>query len=356
MEQHLQPAVGEAPEIAVKRSVILGDTRSVLVSVDVRKSYGAVEALRGVDLTVEAGQVVALLGRNGAGKTTLVSIVAGLVRPDGGTVRVDGVDVAARPAAAARRIGIAPQETGIYRVLTVRENLRFFGELAGVSRHDLGPRIAQVAEQLGLAQLLDRRADRLSGGEARRLHTACALLHRPGLLLLDEPTVGADVTARAELIEAVRQLAADGAAVVYTTHYLPEVVSLNADIVIVDRGLVLERGTQADLVARHRVAGLDITLDGDAPLALAGIDALALGPGRWRLQGDITIAELVARLGPRAGALRSTQALEPDLEAVFLAVTGEALDAGDSVTGGSGGDGDDLGGGRHTDASGSRPR
>ncbi|MCP5026310.1 MAG: ABC transporter ATP-binding protein [Actinomycetia bacterium] len=291
------------------------------------KSYGDVRALRGVDLEVEAGQIVSLLGRNGAGKTTLLSIVAGLVKPDAGEVRIDGIDVATDPVGAARGLGIAPQETGIYRVLTVAENLRFFGELADVPRADLRRRIDEVADQLGLGPLLDRRADQISGGEARRLHTACALVHRPRLLMLDEPTVGADVATRNQLIEAVKELATEGAAVVYTTHYLPEVVSLGADIVIIDRGRILSRGSRAELIDRHRTEGLLVAYRGELPVEqLADLAPVEESPGSWRLAGELGVADLVARLGSLAGNLTSVATLQPDLEAVFLSVTGHSLD------------------------------
>jgi len=198
----------------------------VLQARQVTKSYGDVNALRGADLDVAAGSVVSLLGRNGAGKTTFLSAIAGLRRPDSGSITVDGIDIWKRPEAAAALVGIAPQETGIYRSVTVRQNLLFFAELAGLRRAERDRRVDETAETLSLTKLLDRKATQLSGGEARRLHTACALVHRPMLLLLDEPTVGADVATRGELIEAVRGLAAEGAAVVYTTHYLPEVEAL----------------------------------------------------------------------------------------------------------------------------------
>ncbi|MCP3855672.1 MAG: ABC transporter ATP-binding protein [Actinomycetia bacterium] len=299
----------------------------MLEAVGLTKSYGDVDALEGADLVVDAGQIVSLLGRNGAGKTTLLSIVAGLLTPDSGQVRIGGIDVAADPVAAARQLGIAPQETGIYRVLTVAENLRFFGELAGVPRSELRHRVTGVADQLGLGPLLDRRADQISGGEARRLHTACALVHRPRLLMLDEPTVGADVATRNQLIDAVKELADDGAAVVYTTHYLPEVVSLGADIVIIEQGRILSRGTRRELIDRHRTAGLLVGFAGTLPVErLADLHPVEESPGYWRLTSELGVAELVGRLGPDAAQLTSVEALQPDLETVFLAVTGRSLD------------------------------
>jgi len=302
----------------------------VLRAVGLTKAYGEIEALRGVDLEVDAGSVVALLGRNGAGKTTMLSIIAGLLVPDAGSVEVNGIDVWADRATAASQIGIAPQETGIYRVLTVRENLEFFGEIAGLSRRDKRRRADDVAEQLGLTDLLSRSATTLSGGEARRLHTGCALVHAPPLLLLDEATVGADVATRNQLIDAVREMANEGAAVIYTTHYLPEVEALEADIVIIDDGKLLARGSRADLVSRYFAAGVELEFSIDVDLrsvdALVEMAPVALGSRRWQLQGECDIVDIGRRLGAHASALLAVEASRPDLERVFLEITGRSLE------------------------------
>lgn len=299
---------------------------AMLRAADLTKSYGDVIALRGADLDVEQGQIVSLLGRNGAGKTTMLSIIAGLLRPDGGSVTIGGIDALASPAQAAPLVGIAPQATGIYSVLTVRQNLEFFAELSGLSKAERGVRAETVAEQLGLAALLERRAGKLSGGEARRLHTACALVHAPKLLMLDEPTVGADVATRAQLIEAVKELAANGAAVVYTTHYLPEVEALDSEIVIIDDGRVLSAGSREDLIARHELRGLQFEFEGPLPIGLdLAIDEVVAGS--YRLVGDLTMADLIDRFGAESHRLLSVEKLKPDLESVFLAVTDTHLDA-----------------------------
>lgn len=305
----------------------------VLQARGITKSYGDVEALRGVDLEVGEGQIVALLGRNGAGKTTLLSVIAGLLAADGGSVTVGGVDALADPDRAKTLIGVAPQDTGIYPVLTVRQNLEFFCDLAAVDRGDRGTRVRSVAERLGLSDLLDRKGNQLSGGEARRLHTACALVHRPQLLMLDEPTVGADVATRQQLIEAVRAMAAEGAAVVYTTHYLPEVEALDADIVIIDDGQILARGTRAKLIENHHLGGLRFTVNGPAPTeALAGLDVTTIrGTGgtdeqhEYLAPGDLTMPALLSRFGSSGDRLISVERNQPDLESVFLAVTGSEL-------------------------------
>lgn len=294
-----------------------------------RKSYRDVPALRGVDLDVAGGQIVALLGPNGAGKTTLVSIVAGLRRADAGTVEVAGHDALSRSAEVRRHIGLAPQDTGIYPVVSVRRNLALFGELAGLGRAALRERIDEVAEALDITDLLDRQAGKLSGGQKRRVHTAIALLHRPRLLLLDEATTGADVETRGHILELVRRLAAEGSAVLYSTHYLAEVETLASDVAILDRGLVIATGNVADLVGAHAMPVVELTFDGEVPAIVAGDGAIVEG-NRLRLPAPDparTLVEVVPKVPP--GALSSVEIIRPDLEAVYLALTGRRYDEAD---------------------------
>jgi ABC-2 type transport system ATP-binding protein len=208
-------------------------------------------ALDGVDLDLKAGGTLALLGPNGAGKSTIASLVAGLIRPDSGTVTVLGTDAAARTGAIRRQVGIAPQEIGVYPQLTVTANLRAFAELCGLGRRVAKARAAELLEPFALTDLAGRPAGRLSGGEQRRLHAAIALVNRPKLVIFDEPTAGADPSTREHILQAVRDLAREGTAVVYTTHYLPEVERLGADIALLEHGRVIARGTLAELIERH---------------------------------------------------------------------------------------------------------
>ncbi len=293
---------------------------------DVHKAYGDIQALRGASLEVEAGSIVSLLGRNGAGKSTLLSIIAGLVRADQGSVIVDGVDVLAHPKRATGLVGIAPQQTGIYPPLSVRENLEFFGELAGLRRNERRTRAESIAERLGLALLLDRKAMKLSGGEARRLHTACALVHRPKVLMLDEPTVGADVTTRAQIIEAVRDLASEGAAIVYITHYLPEVGALDASIVVIDNGRVLTKGTRAELIAAHRTGGVrfetTVPLNDEVKRKMGAVETAA---NQYLVEGEHELSAVFQELSEHHVLIDSIEAMKPDLESVFTAITGATL-------------------------------
>jgi ABC-type multidrug transport system ATPase subunit len=310
-------------------SLELGRSGAMLHVSGLRKSYGEIEALRGVDLDVAAGEIVALLGPNGAGKTTLVSIVAGLRRADAGVVEVDGLDARRRSAEVRRRIGLAPQDTGIYPVVSVRRNLLLFGELAGLGRAELRRRINEVAEALDIGELLDRQAGKLSGGQKRRVHTAIALLHRPSLLLLDEATTGADVETRGHILELVRQLAAEGSAVLYSTHYLAEVETLGSAAAILDRGQVIARGDVGELIGAHAVPVVELTFDGEVPAILSHGGATVEG-SRLRLptrDPAATLMEVVPQVPP--GVLSSVEIIRPSLEAVYLALTGRRYDEAD---------------------------
>ncbi len=294
----------------------------------VTKRYGEVIALDHVDLEIERGEVCGLLGPNGAGKSTLVSIIAGLKRPDAGRVEVDGIDVVRSPSAARRRVGIAPQEPGVYATTTVRDNLRFFGELADLRGSRARGRIESIADQLALTDLLDRKGRELSGGERRRLHTAMAMLHRPPVLLLDEPTAGVDVATRAQLLEAVKAIAAEGTAVCYSTHYLHEVEVLDASVAIIDGGRMIARGAARDLVAAHATCVLDLTFDGSAPAIDVGLPVETSGSSlRLRTDGSATVLPtVIAALGADGDRLTGVEILRPNLESVFLTLTGRRFE------------------------------
>lgn len=297
----------------------------VLEVAQVSKSYGTRQALHEVDLEVYPGQVVGFLGPNGAGKTTLLSIVAGLLQPDSGKVRVNGSDVVRDPLRAQRSLGFAPQSTGLYEPLTVEENLRFFGALAGLRRRQLVRRVAEVSEALLLGGLRSRQCQQLSGGEKRRVHTAIALIAEPPLLLLDEPTVGADIETRMALLELVQDLASRGTAIVYTTHYLPEVEALDAAVVLIDKGHVIARGSVDQLVAAHGSGELELRFKGPAPsVEVDGLPIRNEGDRLYLSTPDPApaAAQILNKLDADIHRLDGVDMLRPSLESVFLNLTG----------------------------------
>jgi len=211
------------------------------------KTYGRQRALDEFTLNVAAGEIVGLVGRNGAGKTTFVEVVAGLIRPDSGRVRVCGADALTRSRTARRLTGVCPQETALYPAATVAEHLRLFGALAGLHGAGLRRAVTDIAERMELAEVAGKPAGLLSGGQRKRTQAATALIAERPLLLLDEPTVGADPATRARLLAVVADRAAAGAAVVYTTHYLPELADLNATVAVAQAGRIVARGNLGEL-------------------------------------------------------------------------------------------------------------
>jgi ABC-type multidrug transport system ATPase subunit len=239
----------------------------MLVAEGLMKRYGTRMVLAGFDLAVAPGEIAGLIGPNGAGKTTFVEIVTGLVRPDAGQVVVCGRSALRSGRAVRRLIGVAPQEIALYQTVTVRENLQLFGGLAGLRGRDLDAAITRVLDELSLGPVAGQRTGALSGGQRRRVQAATAMVGSPPLLLLDEPTAGADPETRSALLAAVRARAAAGTAVLYTTHYLPELAELEATLALVRGGVVVARGTQKKLTGQQR------TLD-DLYLSLAATPAI----------------------------------------------------------------------------------
>jgi ABC-2 type transport system ATP-binding protein len=290
----------------------------------VRKHYGAALALAGVDLEVHEGEVVALLGANGAGKTTLLSIVAGLVAPDAGAVFIDGSDIAAQPGDAGRSLALISQETAVFPNLSVYDNLRFFGELSGLRRAGLRRSIHEIADVMRIAEALRQRARCLSGGDVRRLHIAMALMTRPGLLLLDEPTAGLDVDSRSRLLEVVGELAHSGTAICYSTHSFREVEQLRASVMMLDHGRVVARDSLERLIGLYGTSAVDLVFDG-APPALPHLGAAYVDGKRLRIATHASPATDAARilleLGTAIERVKAIELIEPNLEAVFLEIT-----------------------------------
>jgi len=268
----------------------------LLQAIDLTKRYDDVQALAGFSLEVAAGEIVGLVGHNGAGKTTFVEMVSGLLVPDSGEVLVDG----RTPAKARDRIGISPQHIALYRSITVREHLSLYGKLAGLRGAALRDRIDELVTELRMAGFADRPAGLLSGGQQRRAQAATALIHRPGLLLLDEPTAGADPETRQALLEAVKRRAGEGAAVVYTTHYLNELSELRATIAVASRGRIIARGSSAEL------------LD-----SLPGEVRVGAADGDLRVATTDVTATLLELLGTVRGPVESIELRTPTLDDLY---------------------------------------
>ncbi len=301
----------------------------------VSKSFGPRPAVDGLSLALRPGEVLGLLGPNGAGKSTTIAMAVGLLTPDAGSVRVRGagppggagplVDLGPPTRPAARRnLGLCPQAIALYPNLTGAENLKLFGRLAGLSR---GEAARRAEELLRLVNLEARGADRVqtySGGMARRLNIAAALVSRPGVVLLDEPTVGVDPHSRSAIFELVEALRAAGHAVLYTTHYMEEAQRLCDRVAVMDQGRLLALGAVDELIASHGGASV-LTIDrASGPERIVTADPLGelvrLGLTHLPAAGDRG-----GRGGPAERAVTGVRIDRPSLEAVFLNLTGRSL-------------------------------
>ncbi|ACY15880.1 ABC transporter ATP-binding protein [Haliangium ochraceum] len=308
-----------------------------------RKRYGEVEALRGADLALRRGHWVGLLGPNGAGKTTLVRAIAGRVRLDAGELTLLGSALRANNRAARvarRRMGVVPQDLALYERLTARENLAVFGRFHGVTGKALRERMSWALAWIGLAERGDHRVGGFSGGMKRRLNIACSVLHRPDVLLLDEPTVGVDPQSRQRIWDMLEELRRAGTSLLLTTHHLDEAQQVCEDIVIIDHGRVIASGTVETLIAQTLGTGRSVSLALDpAPspeavsaaeetLAAAGIDDLVRHGHLLRCTaGDVANAlPALLRYWTEAGhSIGDLEVSPPSLHTVFLHLTGQEL-------------------------------
>lgn len=276
---------------------------------ELKKSFGSVTAVDGVSLRIEPGEVFGLLGPNGAGKSTTIGMSVGLIRPDSGSVLLDGVGDPSLPHAR-RALGVAPQSLAIYDDLTARENLDFFGRLYGITGRDLRKRIEEVLEHVGLTSRGSDRVAGYSGGMKRRLNLAVAIMHRPAMLLLDEPTAGVDPQSRNNILDLVRDLAAGGTTIVYTTHYMEEAAKLCARVAIIDHGKVLATGTVPSLVGQF-----------------GGKSVITINRGEQseRFEAADPVSVVARVMSDPAHGVDGLRIDRPDLESVFLNLTGRSL-------------------------------
>ena len=307
---------------------------NVLTVINARKSFGSVVALNGATFELRQGELLALLGPNGAGKTTLIRAVAGRVRLDGGEIRVFDRVLDGRHTPP--ELGIVPQEIAIYPLLTARENLDAFGRLHGLAGTDLGKQVDWALERTGLADRAAEPVKQFSGGMRRRLNIACGVLHRPKIVLLDEPTVGVDPQSRDRIYDMLAELARSGASLLLTTHHLEEAEARCSRTVIIDHGAVIAGGTLSELVERTVGRYRLVTLRLDAPLA-AGF--AAAGPDH-QLTTDETDARVVKskmrdvalelpplldRIRQAGRSVDDVEVRGPSLQAVFIHLTGREL-------------------------------
>lgn len=299
------------------------------------KGFAAVHAVDHVSFAVQPGEVFSLLGPNGAGKSTTISMIAGLLVPDEGDAYILGHSITRDGAQAKASTGVVPQEIALYQDLSARENLEFWGKMYGLRGSALQGRVDEVLEMIGLSERQRDRVEKYSGGMKRRVNIGVALLHKPAVIIMDEPTVGIDPQSRRHILDGVKALQAEGATILYTTHYMEEAQELSDHIAIMDQGQIIASGTHDELV--HLVGEQDrIDLQLSEPLGDILSQWRAI-PGATQViveDGHVTVLSedsnvLLPRLFDVANAhdvrITAVDIQEPNLETVFLHLTGRAL-------------------------------
>lgn len=272
-----------------------------------RKSFGARDALIDFSLTLEAGEVLGLLGPNGAGKTTAISCLAGLLRPDRGAVSICGVDALSKGRKARLNLGLATQTSALYPPLDVVQNLGFYAALGGASGAEVDRMVKRTIDRFQLDRLLGRPVGRLSGGQRRLIHVASAVVREPPVVVLDEATANLDVRMRRLVIQLVSELAAEGCAILYSSHYMEEIEGLCDRVLVLHKGAIIAEGRVGDLVDAHGGGRVEFIVDGQ-PLSIGTPD----------LPEALRSVESVDRI-------ESARVIRPSLEAVFIALTGEGI-------------------------------
>ncbi|MBS0261581.1 MAG: ABC transporter ATP-binding protein [Planctomycetes bacterium] len=311
----------------------------MLEVVELRKSYGDFVAVNGLSFEIQTGEVFGLLGPNGAGKSTTMTMIAGLKRADSGSITLDGWKMSTHFHKIKNLLGLVPQDFAIYPDLTARENLNFFGRLYGIKGPTLQQRVDKILDQTGLMQNANGFAGTFSGGMKRRLNFGVALLHQPKLVILDEPTVGVDPQSRSHLLDCVKQVSAEGTAVIYASHYMEEVEAICQRIAIIDHGKLLTCGTLDNLLSANR-ADVRLRVHGTKPrlgprlVGLAEVDEISddevhviLPRSRrdsvFAINDRMTlILEILKQAGTEVLAIDTE---EYNLERLFLELTGRRL-------------------------------
>jgi ABC-2 type transport system ATP-binding protein len=298
------------------------------------KSFGGVPAVDRISFEVRKGEIFGFLGPNGAGKTTTINMICGLLKPDAGVLLLDGRDMLGGGPAIRKNLGVVPQDVALYDELNAVENLKFWGGLYGLKGPLLKRRIDELLEATGLAERAKERVSRYSGGMKRRLNMAAGMVHKPKLLLLDEPTVGIDPQARSHMLDLVRVFAKQGTTILYTTHYLEEAESLCGRLAIIDHGRILASGTQDDI---KRIVGENRMLKVTGRFSRAAVERLQKKIKSLTVV-SVSENEAVYSLPVAQGTGKFIEALlksgfeienlgirEPSLDSVFIKLTGREL-------------------------------
>lgn len=309
----------------------------MLQAENIKKAYGKKTIVKGISFSLRKGESIGLLGPNGAGKSTTISMISGLVPLDGGEITVGGYVIGKDTNKAKQKIGIVPQEIALYPTLTAQENLVFWGKMYGLTHGEAKKRSAEVLEYVGLTERAKDKIETFSGGMKRRINIGAALMHKPELLIMDEPTVGIDPQSRNHILETVKQLNETGMTVIYTSHYMEEVEYLCDRIGIIDQGEMIAIGTKNDLCSR--LGGdtiIQMTVSGadegflSAVRSLANVNDVIVNESELKIEvaaahHEKVVTSLLAEAAAHQTNLLSLQVQEPNLERLFLNLTGRTL-------------------------------
>ena len=302
---------------------------------ELQKSFGGNHAVQGVSFDVEEGEIFSLLGPNGAGKTTTITMLSCLLRPDAGDARIMGHSIQTEDMHVKSVLGVVPQEIALYEDLPARENLTFWGKMYGLRGSALKSRVNEVLDVIGLSDRANDRVGKYSGGMKRRVNIGVALLHKPKVIYMDEPTVGIDPQSRRNILDSVVALKDQGMTVLYTTHYMEEAQELSDHIAIMDHGKLIACGTNDELVKLvGQQTRIDLTVNvepgkiADAWRSISGVERVTPEDGQIAVLVDdsnLVLPKLFEAAAHYSARITSVDIREPNLEAVFLHLTGRAL-------------------------------
>ncbi|MEK3682315.1 ABC transporter ATP-binding protein [Paenibacillus sp. FSL R10-2736] len=308
---------------------------ALAVLTDVVKRYDSKLIVDHVNFSLQEGEIFGLLGPNGAGKSTTISMICGLLKADSGEITIDGLSVREKPLEVKKRIGLVPQELALYENMSAAENVSFFGKLYGLRGKLLKERIQEALEFTGLSDRARDKPSTFSGGMKRRLNIACAIMHRPRLIIMDEPTVGIDPQSRNHILESVKTLNKLGSTIIYTSHYMEEVAAVCDRVAIMDKGHIIACGTESEL--RERVAHEEKIVVKAANITQALINELRQHPRISRVEvvqdavemylpsSQNELQDILFIIAKHEGVIASLNIEEPDLETLFLSLTGRTL-------------------------------
>lgn len=301
----------------------------------VTKRFKDVTAVDNISLSIEQGEIYGLLGPNGAGKSTIINILCGLLTMDKGTIEILGKDIEKNSTYAKQNIGVVPQDIAIYEDLTSYENVKFFASLYGLKGSQLKEKVEEALEFVGLLDKQKHYPKSFSGGMKRRLNIACAIAHRPKLIIMDEPTVGIDPQSRNHILQSVKKLNSLGCTIIYTTHYMEEVEAICNNIAIIDHGKVIAQGTKEELKSIVTdVNYVEITVEDVDVLnleelkAIVGVVQIEIDNEKIKIESkkDVTnLDKIIMFFTSNNIPIKNIESKNPDLESVFLTLTGRKL-------------------------------